>query len=176
MKLDHANSSLLNHVPTVPFVLPCLLSPVPPCLFSPVPSVPFMSRAPVLSVPFKSRATVPAVPFKSRYILWNSLTAMITLNWIAFCYGNVCFSAQPQYSYNVMDFSVKSTYPPIWPIFTYVNLHYQQSIYTPYVNLTKFEPMKPSHSGDIHDMFKSIKNTILLSITFSIIKNIITIK
>ena len=35
------------------------------------------------------------------------------------------------------------------PIFKYANLHYQQNIYTPYKNLTKFEPLKPSRSGDI---------------------------
>ena len=35
-------------------------------------------------------------------------------------------------------------------IFKYnVNLHYQQNIYTPNINLTKFEPLKPSRSGDI---------------------------
>ena len=43
----------------------------------------------------------------------------------------------------------KGTQPPIWPIFKYVNLHYQQNIYTLNINLTKFEPLKPSSSGDI---------------------------
>ena len=26
---------------------------------------------------------------------------------------------------------LKGTLPPIWPIFKYVNIHYQQNIYTP---------------------------------------------
>ena len=35
----------------------------------------------------------------------------------------------------------KGTKPPIWPIFKYVNLHYQQTyIYTPDINLTKIWP------------------------------------
>ena len=37
-----------------------------------------------------------------------------------------------------------------WPIFKYVNLHYQQKKEaTPNINLTRFEPLKPSRSGDI---------------------------
>ena len=38
--------------------------------------------------------------------------------------------------------------PPIWSTFKYVNVHYQQNIYTPYINLTNFKK-KPSRSGDI---------------------------
>ena len=43
-----------------------------------------------------------------------------------------------------------------WPNFKYVNLFYQQNIYIPNINhipninLTKFEPLKPSCSEDIN--------------------------
>ena len=50
---------------------------------------------------------------------------------------------------------------PIWPIFEYVNLHYQQNIYTPYIKLTKFEPLKPSRFGDIRVLvFKISKEAV----------------
>ena len=33
--------------------------------------------------------------------------------------------------------------------FLNISIYYQQNMYTPYINLTKFEPLKPSRSGDI---------------------------
>ena len=44
---------------------------------------------------------------------------------------------------------LKGIYPPILPIFKYINVYYQHNIYTPNINLTKFEPLKSSRSGDI---------------------------
>ena len=56
---------------------------------------------------------------------------------------------------------VKGAQPPVWPIFKYVNLHYQQIIYTPYINLIKFEPPETSNSGDIsHLVFKTCEAAI----------------
>ena len=46
-------------------------------------------------------------------------------------------------------FEILKAHNHLFHQFLNVNLHYQQNIYTPYIHLTKFEPLKPSRFGDI---------------------------